>query len=163
MLFLFAVGSFASVYVARHVESSVSVAIKVVDLQRLKAINSKLMTHLQSEIDVMRGLRHRNIVRLFDIAMEEPNLYMVLEMCRFGDMSKYVQAQPTGRLDEQRARFFAMQVTTTTPPHCDSITWIFFLAFFFLYENSLELVFVFFFFLNESIDVFMQCNSFYMF
>jgi serine/threonine protein kinase len=111
LFFVDLVGSFASVYAAQHIETGARVAIKIVDLQRLKAINTKLMTHLESEIKVMRELQHRNIVRLYDIAMDERHLFMIMEMCHYGDMAKYVQAQPSARLSEQRARFFMMQVS----------------------------------------------------
>ena len=103
-------GSFAEVFAGQHVESGEAVAIKVIDLQRLKRKDKKLVQHLAVEIKVMQDLRHRNIVRMHNVHVEEPFLYMMLELCEFGDLSQHVRQQRGGVLSEARTRFFMMQL-----------------------------------------------------
>jgi serine/threonine protein kinase len=63
---------------------------------------------------VMKHLSHRNIVRLFDVVLREPHLFLVLELCEYGDLAQLLRkssasADPA-RFVESRARFFAMQL-----------------------------------------------------
>jgi serine/threonine protein kinase len=59
----------------------------------------------------MKHLSHRNIVRLFDVVLREPHLFLVLELCEYGDLAQLLRksADPA-RFVESRARFFAMQL-----------------------------------------------------
>jgi serine/threonine protein kinase len=58
----------------------------------------------------MKHLVHRNIVRLFDVVLRDPHLFLVLELCEFGDLSQLLRRSGDGRFSEARARFFAMQL-----------------------------------------------------
>jgi serine/threonine-protein kinase ULK/ATG1 len=69
------------------------VAIKVIELPKLESKNK----HLLREIDVMRHLKHENIVSLYDIHYDTfhdgaPSggirLYIVMEYCKKGDLSE---------------------------------------------------------------------------
>lgn len=57
-------GSFAIVWRGRHRLTGQEAAIKEIDLSRL---SSKLWTSLQSEVAILRGIHHPNIVSLLDV------------------------------------------------------------------------------------------------
>lgn len=57
-------GSFAIVWRGRHRLTGQDAAIKEIDLSRL---NSKLRSSLESEVAILRGIHHPNIVALLDV------------------------------------------------------------------------------------------------
>lgn len=64
-------GTFATVYKGREVGSSaaaagLAVAVKAVDMRRL-AQSPNEMRYLESEISIMKALRHPHIVHLLDV------------------------------------------------------------------------------------------------
>lgn len=66
-------GSFAEVWKGHHKITKQSVAIKVVDLERLSRSNNnhenKLKQHINSELKIMKSLDHKNIVKMFDFTV----------------------------------------------------------------------------------------------
>lgn len=64
---LIGTGSFAEVYLGVNTNTNEKVAIKVVDVKRLTKGNQKLTQYLGSEIQIMKGLEHENIVKLYDV------------------------------------------------------------------------------------------------
>ena len=58
-------GTFAKVYHARNVKSGDSVAIKVIDKE--KVLKGGLIAHIKREIAILRRVRHPNIVQLFEV------------------------------------------------------------------------------------------------
>ncbi|OAJ36269.1 hypothetical protein BDEG_20461 [Batrachochytrium dendrobatidis JEL423] len=59
-------GSFATVYKAVHLPTSTTVAIKSVSRAKL---NRKLAENLETEIRILQGIHHPNIVQLLDILL----------------------------------------------------------------------------------------------
>lgn len=57
-------GSFAVVWKAVHAETRSVVAVKEISTDRL---NKKLKQSLESEVSILKQIRHRNIVRLEDV------------------------------------------------------------------------------------------------
>lgn len=91
--------------------NGVPVAIKVVDFNRFRNCSDKtLLHHLQSEVQVMMSVHHRNIVTLHEtiLSPECNTLYLVLEYCNNGDMETYIKKR--GPLCENEARFFMEQL-----------------------------------------------------
>ena len=56
-------GTFAKVYHARNIETSQSVAIKVIDKDKIFKVG--LMEQIKREISVMKLVRHPNILQLY--------------------------------------------------------------------------------------------------
>eukprot|EP01135_Chromosphaera_perkinsii_P000992 Nk52_evm6s156 gene=Nk52_evmTU6s156 len=87
-------GSFAVVYKGRRIngelgeDGSPFVAIKRINKGKL---NDKLSENLQMEIQILRKTKHPNIVRLFDIMESKENMYLIMEYCSKGDLSKYIK------------------------------------------------------------------------
>lgn len=65
----------------QHKQNPVKVAIKTVPKRRRVYVNM-----LRKEISLLRKLRHRNIVRLFDAFESEENIQMVFELCSGGEL-----------------------------------------------------------------------------
>ena len=57
-------GSFAVVWRARHAETGAEAAVKEINLDRL---NAKLRQSLESEVSILKRIRHANIVRLLEV------------------------------------------------------------------------------------------------
>ncbi|XP_038701963.1 serine/threonine-protein kinase ATG1c-like isoform X2 [Tripterygium wilfordii] len=98
-------GSFSVVWLARHRVHGAEVAIKEIATSRL---NKKLQESLMSEIFILKRINHPNIIRLHDIIEIPGKLHLVLEYCRGGDLSMYIQRH--GRVPEAIAKNFMQQL-----------------------------------------------------
>jgi serine/threonine-protein kinase ULK/ATG1 len=94
------------VWHARHRVHGTEVAIKEIVTGRL---NKKLQESLMSEIVILKQINHPNIIRLHDIIEETGRIHLVLEFCRGGDLSMYIQ-QRQGRVPEATAKYFMHQL-----------------------------------------------------
>ncbi|GJN10681.1 hypothetical protein PR202_ga28796 [Eleusine coracana subsp. coracana] len=78
-------GTFAKVYHARNTKTSESVAIKVIDKDKVMKVG--LMDQIKREISVMKMVRHPNIVQLYEVMATKTKIYFVLEHVR-GDVRR---------------------------------------------------------------------------
>ncbi|XP_022934901.1 serine/threonine-protein kinase ATG1c-like isoform X1 [Cucurbita moschata] len=99
-------GSFSVVWHARHRVHGTEVAIKEISMSRL---SKKLQDSLMSEIFILKKINHPNIIRLHDIVEVPGKIHLVLEYCRGGDLSFYIQ-QRHGRIPEAIAKRFLQQL-----------------------------------------------------
>ena len=85
-------GSFSIIYkgfkVANHNEPQKTVAIK----QITKIIDNK---YFKNEISLMKGLDHPNILKFIDVIKSKGTIYIILEYCNGGDLSKYISSDNT--------------------------------------------------------------------
>ena len=81
-------GSYASVYQGKVIETGYPVAVKVID-KRIFTISFNLK-NLQSEIDIMKKVSHKNIVNLFDVFQTNNNMYIITEICDY-DLYNYLK------------------------------------------------------------------------
>ncbi|KAK4345677.1 hypothetical protein RND71_035853 [Anisodus tanguticus] len=101
-------GSFSTVWKACHRVDGTEVAIKEIVTARL---NNKLKESLKSEIVILQRISHPNIIRLHDMIEEPGKIYIVLEYCRGGDLSMYIQRRQ-GRIPEATAKHFMQQLAS---------------------------------------------------
>ncbi|KAG8995894.1 Serine/threonine-protein kinase [Tulasnella sp. JGI-2019a] len=87
-------GSFATVYKGYHTKSRKVVAIKTVSRSIL---TNKLLENLESEISILTSLKHKGITDLKDIVKARNNIYLIMEFCSGGDLSKYIRHR--GRIE----------------------------------------------------------------
>ena len=73
-------GTFAKVYHARNIVTSQSVAIKVIDKDKIFKVG--LMEQIKREISVMKLVRHPNIVQLYEVMATKTKIYFILNMSR---------------------------------------------------------------------------------
>ncbi|GER54389.1 kinase family protein [Striga asiatica] len=99
-------GSFSTVWHARHRAHGTEVAIKEIVTSRL---NPKLQESLKSEIFILKRINHPNIIRLHDMIEESGKIYIILEYCKGGDLSIYIQ-QRQGKISEETAKHFMQQL-----------------------------------------------------
>ncbi len=64
------------------------VAIKSVDRSRL---DHRLAENLESEIRILRTLRHPNIVALWGTEKTDKQIHLLMEYCELGDLSDFIK------------------------------------------------------------------------
>ncbi|CAG0903314.1 unnamed protein product, partial [Darwinula stevensoni] len=80
-------------------------AIKCIDRSRLSKLG---VENLICEIQLLKKLNHPNIVKMEDFLWDQKNIYIVMEYCGGGDLSKLIQRQK--RLSEQVCRRYLHQL-----------------------------------------------------
>lgn len=113
-------GSFASVYRGRHRITKEQVAIKEINVKKLKREHNdlnveKIMRCIGSEIRIMKTLQHQNIIELKDVTLEGDTVYMVLEYCSGGDIVSYMRmrrgkSKECVGIGEENAQHIASQI-----------------------------------------------------
>jgi 5'-AMP-activated protein kinase catalytic alpha subunit len=100
-------GTFAKVYHARNIETSQSVAIKVIDKDKIFKVG--LMEQIKREISVMKLVRHPNIVQLYEVMATKSKIYFVLEYVKGGELFNKIAK---GKLREDAARKYFQQLVS---------------------------------------------------
>ncbi|XP_057536919.1 CBL-interacting serine/threonine-protein kinase 12 [Amaranthus tricolor] len=98
-------GTFAKVYLAKNVKTDESVAIKVLDKEKI--MKGGLMSHIKREISILRRVRHPNIVKLFEVMATKSKIFFVMEYVKGGELFNKVAK---GRLKEDVARKYFQQL-----------------------------------------------------
>ncbi|KAG4142572.1 hypothetical protein ERO13_D06G137600v2 [Gossypium hirsutum] len=98
-------GAFAKVYQAYNVKSGDSIAIKVLDKEKI--LKGGLIAHIKREISILRRVRHPNIVQLFEVMATKTKIYFVMEYVRGGELFNKVSK---GRLKESVPRKYFQQL-----------------------------------------------------
>ncbi len=88
-------GGMGAVYLARHKRTGEPAAVKVM-LPKV-AVHEQARDKFMREIDVMRALRHPNIVQLYDQGSAGGVFYCIMEFCAGGSTDK-LMARRGGRL-----------------------------------------------------------------
>lgn len=82
-------GSFAKVYLGTTLSRPPkTVAIKSVLRQKL---TRKLLENLESEISILKSIRHPHIVSLIDITETDSHIHLIMEYCPLGDLSFFIK------------------------------------------------------------------------
>lgn len=98
-------GTFAKVYYGRSLRTSQSVAVKVIDKEKVLKVG--LMDQIKREISVMRIVKHPNIVQLYEVMATKSKIYFVMEYAKGGELFDKVAK---GKLKEDVARKFFIQL-----------------------------------------------------
>ncbi|KAL1007405.1 hypothetical protein UPYG_G00086340 [Umbra pygmaea] len=99
-------GTYATVYKAyRKGDNREVVAVKVVGK---KSLNKASMENLLTEIEILKTIRHPHIVQLKDFQWDSENIYLILEWCSGGDLSRFIRSRRL--LPERVARRFLQQI-----------------------------------------------------
>ncbi|MCD9644369.1 CBL-interacting protein kinase 2 [Datura stramonium] len=92
-------GTFAKVHHARDIKTSMNVAIKIIDKEKIVKIG--MTDQIKREISVMRLVRHSNIVQLYEVMASKKKIYCVMEYVKGGELFNKVSK---GKLKEDVAR-----------------------------------------------------------
>lgn len=98
-------GAFAKVYYGRNVATGQSVAIKVINKEKVVKIG--LMNQIKREISIMNLVRHQNIIHLEEVMATKTKIYFVMEYAKGGELFNRVAK---GRLKEDVARKYFQQL-----------------------------------------------------
>nr|XP_043609142.1 CBL-interacting protein kinase 18-like [Erigeron canadensis]XP_043609143.1 CBL-interacting protein kinase 18-like [Erigeron canadensis] len=98
-------GSFAKVYHGRNLETGVSVAIKVLDKEKIMKVG--MMDQIKREISVMKLVKHPNVVELYEVMASKTKIYFILEYIKGGELFDKVAK---GKLKEDVARSYFQQL-----------------------------------------------------
>ncbi|KAL1196861.1 CBL-interacting serine/threonine-protein kinase 2 [Cardamine amara subsp. amara] len=77
-------GTFAKVYYGRSVHTNESVAIKMIDKDKVMRVG--LSDQIKREISVMRIAKHPNVVELYEVMATKSRIYFVIEYCKGGEL-----------------------------------------------------------------------------
>ncbi|KAL0321303.1 UNVERIFIED_CONTAM: CBL-interacting protein kinase [Sesamum radiatum] len=98
-------GTFAKVHHARNLKTGESVAIKIIDKEKVMKVG--LIDQIKREISVMRLVRHPNVVQLHEVMASKSRIYFAMEYIRGGELFNKVSK---GRLKEDAARKYFQQL-----------------------------------------------------
>ncbi|XP_048225468.1 LOW QUALITY PROTEIN: serine/threonine-protein kinase ULK3 [Perognathus longimembris pacificus] len=101
-------GTYATVYKAyAKKDTREVVAIKCV---AKKSLNKASVENLLTEIRILKDIRHPHIVELRDFQWDSDNIYLIMEFCAGGDLSRFIHARRI--LPEKVARVFMQQLAS---------------------------------------------------
>ncbi|XP_026457085.1 CBL-interacting protein kinase 18-like [Papaver somniferum] len=100
-------GTFAKVYYARNLQSGQSVAIKVIDKDKVMKVG--LIEQIKREISIMKLVRHPNVVQLYEVMATRTKIYFAVEYCKGGELFNKVAK---GKLKEDVARKYFQQLVS---------------------------------------------------
>ncbi|KAJ1394128.1 Serine/threonine-protein kinase, active site [Sesbania bispinosa] len=98
-------GNFAKVYHARDLRTGDSVAIKVIDKEKVLKIG--LVDQTKREISIMRLVKHPNVLQLYEVLATKTKIYFIIEYAKGGELFNKVAK---GRLPEDMARKYFQQL-----------------------------------------------------
>ncbi|CAH8362424.1 unnamed protein product [Eruca vesicaria subsp. sativa] len=99
-------GTFAKVRYAKDTETGESVALKIIDKQKL--IKNEMSKQLKREISTMKLINHPNVVRLHEVLASKTKIYIVLEFAMGGEL--FFKIERNGRLRDDVARRYFQQL-----------------------------------------------------
>ena len=81
-------GSFGEVFLTKKLKSPQLYATKKIPCSNLKS--NEFTKYLNNEINIMKKLDHKNIVKLYDLIKTPNNLYIIMEYINGGNLLKYL-------------------------------------------------------------------------
>lgn len=100
-------GQFGTVYKAQHTMSGELFAIKTINKGSIHQ-NPKLRELFDTEVHIMKSIKHDNIMHLYELLETTNNYYLVIDYCRSGDMERFVKKN--NGLGESEAVYFLKQI-----------------------------------------------------
>ncbi|KAK4277238.1 hypothetical protein QN277_015260 [Acacia crassicarpa] len=98
-------GTFAKVYHGKQISTGESVAIKVINKEKVKRQES--IEQIKREISVMRLVRHPNVVELKEVMATKTKIFFVMEYVRGGELFHKLAR---GKVKEDEARNYFQQL-----------------------------------------------------
>ncbi|KAJ1419235.1 Protein kinase domain [Sesbania bispinosa] len=108
-------GTFAKVYHARNLKTGMSVAIKIVDKEKILKVG--MIDQIKREISVMRLIRHPHVVELYEVMASKTKIYFVMEYVRGGELFNKVSDFGLSALAESKHQDGLLHTTCGTPAY----------------------------------------------
>jgi serine/threonine protein kinase len=98
--------SFTKIFLAKHILTGEDVTIRIINKQLFK--NDLLsMTRFNKELQIIKTIKHPNIIKLIEIIETNAKIYLIFEYNPHNLLS-YIQSEK--KLSESKARFFFQQL-----------------------------------------------------
>ncbi|KAK9284060.1 hypothetical protein L1049_012320 [Liquidambar formosana] len=94
-----------NVYFARNLKTGQSVAIKLIDKEKVLKVG--LIDQTKREISVMKLVKHPNVIQLYEVMASKTKIYFVMEYAKGGELFNKLAR---GRLKEDTARKYFQQL-----------------------------------------------------
>ncbi|XP_061368520.1 CBL-interacting protein kinase 2-like isoform X2 [Gastrolobium bilobum] len=98
-------GTFAKVYHARNLVTGMSVAVKVIDKEKILKVG--MIDQIKREISVMKLVRHPHVVELYEVMASKTKIYFIMEYAKGGELFDKVAK---GKLKVDVARKYFQQL-----------------------------------------------------
>ena len=99
-------GTFSVVKLGEHKKTKEKVAIKI--LQKNKIISKDDLIRIEREIEILKKLKHPNVIKIHRIDEDKKNFYIIMEFCENGELfNRIVEKQ---HLTEEEAALFYYQL-----------------------------------------------------
>ncbi|KAM0877916.1 hypothetical protein ACQ4PT_035206 [Festuca glaucescens] len=108
-------GTFGKVHYARSLESNQSVAIKMLDKEKVLKVG--LSEQIKREVTTMRLVAHKNIVQLHEVMATQNKIYFVMEYVKGGEL--FDKVAKSGKLTEGDAHKYFQQLISAVD-YCHS-------------------------------------------
>jgi len=113
-------GAFSNVVLGKSIETDEPVAIKVVK-KALICTEPDLLERLEREIDMMQALKHPHVVNLIDFFVGKNYIFLVMELCKGGDLNDYLNERGRPMSETQARHFFKQLLSAVTNMHENGI------------------------------------------
>ena len=112
-------GAFGKVLLGKHITTGEKVAIKILDKIKLSKTPDDYQL-VKQELSILKIVKHKYIVRLFEILETSRYIFIVMEYCEGGDIMNYIISK--GRLSENESlKFFHQLINALFYLHSQSI------------------------------------------
>ena len=101
-------GAFGSVRLGINKQTNEKVAIKILEKNKIKKYEDKL--RIQREIELLKKLRHPNIVRLYSIIETEKQILLITEYIKGQELFQYILLKK--KLSEEEACYYFNQIVS---------------------------------------------------
>ncbi|KAF3329556.1 CBL-interacting protein kinase 23 [Carex littledalei] len=99
-------GTFAKVKFARNVDTQETVAIKILDKE--KVLRHKMIGQIKREISTMKLIKHPNVIHMYEVMASKTKIYIVMELVTGGELFDKIASR--GKLKEDEARKYFQQL-----------------------------------------------------
>ncbi|EGR33859.1 protein kinase domain protein [Ichthyophthirius multifiliis] len=102
-------GRFGNVYMARHKQSNMLVAIKQINKKNLS--ESCMERQLEQEIKIQMFSNHPNILKMYGFFHDETKVYLILEFACHFDIYKELKKETLKRFTEEKTANYIRQIS----------------------------------------------------
>lgn len=99
-------GTFGKVKLGTHILTGETVAVKILERERIKEIAD--VERVAREIHILKRVRHAHIIQLYEIIETPKQLFLIMEYCNGGELFDYIVE--CGRVPEEEACRFFQQI-----------------------------------------------------
>ena len=99
-------GTFGVVKLGKLKETGEKVAIKI--LEKKKILNKEDEERVTREIDILKRVKHINVIKIIKIKEDKENIYLIMEFCEKGELFNHIVEEQ--KLEEIEAAYYYYQL-----------------------------------------------------